>query len=355
VTTAEARETRVRRLLDALPTPGGTVTPRAFVAGADGSVLFDSGDTTLPITLSGVTKLYTLAMVLREIDRGALTLDTPVGELLPSDIMRGLCVYGGKDYSFSITVDQLLSHRSGIVDYMNPGSRKGRGFTQQLLEHDRGWSFEQALEISRHYPGLYPPGARSRANFSSTNYLILGAMLQETTGMKFEDLVQLRIVSPLDLQGTYVYGPQHYDKYFTITPVHRGPRVVRVPQGLASSGADGAIISTPRDTVAFFRAFWGGELCDGSWIPPLTESILPLRQSPRMGRGVMMARPGFRTPAVIGLSGISGVAAGVQPETKAFACVASHQWSTRKEAFALLTQVLRTMSPHTEEPKRLRV
>ena len=111
----EIDTTRAQRLLDGLPERPES-SPRALVVDSAGSTIFQSGDVTLPLALSGVTKLSTMAMVLREVDRGALSLDTPMGEILPSDTVRGLCVVGGQDHSFSITIEHLLSHRSGIVD-----------------------------------------------------------------------------------------------------------------------------------------------------------------------------------------------------------------------------------------------
>ncbi len=160
--------TRAQRLLDGLPERPES-SPRALVVDSEGSTIFQSGAATLPLALAGVTKLYTLAMVLREVDRGALGLDTPMGDILPSDTVRGLCVLAGKDHSFSITIEHLLSHRSGIVDYMAPGPHKLRSLVEQFLEHDRGWSADQALEIARHYPGIAKPGNSGRARYSSTN------------------------------------------------------------------------------------------------------------------------------------------------------------------------------------------
>ena len=101
--------------------------------------------------------------------------------------------------------------------------------------------------------------------------------------MNFEELIRLRVVNSLSLESTYVYGPDHYEKYFTLSPVYLGSRVVRIPQALASSGADGAIVSTPRDTLTFLRAFGRGELFDESWIPRLSKPNFPGQRLPGWG------------------------------------------------------------------------
>lgn len=318
-------------------------TLRALVVDSTGSTLFQSGDATLSLALSGVTKLYTLAMVLREVDRGALSLDTPMGDILPSDTVRGLCVVGGQDHSFSVTIEHLLSHRSGIVDYMRPGRYKLRSFVEQFLEHDRGWTLDQALEIARHYPGMAKPGKSSTARYSSTNYLLLGAILQETTGMSFEELIRLRVVSSLGLEATYVFGPDHYEKYFTLSPVYLGSRVVRIPQALASSGADGAVVSTPRDTLIFLRAFWRGELFNESWIPRLSKPHTASTASPRLGLGAMVLPAQGRRPLILGHSGVSGAAVGIDTRNQRYAFLTNFQWSPLATSFENVTGLLRSL------------
>ena len=112
---------RAHRFLEGLPERPET-SPRALVVDSAGSTIFQSGDVTLPLALSGVTKLSTLAMVLREVDRGALSLDTPMGEILPSDTVRGLCVVGGQDHSFSITIEHLPRIEAGLSTRRGPGA-----------------------------------------------------------------------------------------------------------------------------------------------------------------------------------------------------------------------------------------
>ena len=339
-----ADQSRALGYLDRVKNSSHPTTPRALVVDSEGRTLLDTGDTSLPLALTGVTKLFTLAMVLREIDRGALTLDTPLGDVLPADTVRGLCVVHGEDHSFSVTIEHLVRHQSGIVDYMRPGRAHLRPLVQQFLDHDRAWSLDQALEIAKHYPGLNRPGSTSKAQYSSTNYLLLGAVLQDTTGMRFEELIRLRVVGSLGLENTYVYGPDYYDKYFTLSPIHRGSQIVRIPQALASSGADGAIVSTPKDSLTFLRAFWRGDLFHESWIPQLTQRTLACDASPRMGLGVMVRPSRWGKSLAVGHSGISGVAIAVEPRTGRYGCVTTSQWSPLASGFENVTGLLREVT-----------
>ena len=141
---------KVASLLAKIADSPGVSRPRAFITDADGSPLLDWGDTTLPVIVTGLTKLVTIAMILREFDRGAMAPDTPVSELLSEDVLSGLCVVRDQDYSSTLTVEHLLSHRSGIVDFLEPPAKKVRSLFGQALIRDRAWTLDQALEIAKH-------------------------------------------------------------------------------------------------------------------------------------------------------------------------------------------------------------
>jgi CubicO group peptidase (beta-lactamase class C family) len=184
--------------------------------------------------------------------------------------------------------------------------------------------------------------------------LLLGAVLHDTTGMPFDELIRLRVVGPLGLAHTYVYGPDHYEKYFTLSPVHLGSRVVRIPQALASSGADGAIVSTAHDALTFLQAFWRGELFQDSWIPRLSATTAASSASPRMGLGVMVAPPRLGKPMVLGHSGVSGAAIALDTTTGMSAFLTNFQWSPLASGFDNVVGLVRAISQQLPEPNHSR-
>jgi len=313
----------------------GVSKPRAFVASAEGEALGAWGDTTLPLALGGVTRLFTLAMVLREVDRGALTLETPVADILSPQYLAGLCVVGGVDHSNTITIGHLLSHRS-------PHKRVNT-LRDQILRSDRSWSVEQALEIARHYPGAFIPGTARHVNFSRTNYLLLGEVLTKSTGMSFDALVDLRIISPLGLKRTYVFTRDYYDQYFSLAPVTNGAKPLHIPQALASFGADGALISSAADTVAFLAGFWSGALCDRSWLETITADPLRSSTAPPLSVGVMMAPLPGKSTGLGAQADPTGIAAGINIQTGVCGMVSTHRVGTlqgaMKDLVALMTIV----------------
>ena len=74
-------------------------------------------DPTTPFFIASTTKLYTTAIVLRLADRGGLSLDGRLVDLVDTGLVRGLSVYRGTDHTDQITVRHLLAHTSGLPDY----------------------------------------------------------------------------------------------------------------------------------------------------------------------------------------------------------------------------------------------
>ena len=342
----DAPPPKVASLLAKIADAPGVSRPRAFITDSDGSPLLDWGDTTLPVIVTGVTKLVTIAMILREFDRGAMAPETPVSELLPEDVLAGLCVVGDRDHSPALTVEHLLSHRSGIVDFLEPPAKNVKSVFGQALIRDRAWTLDQALEIAKHYPGLFTPGARKKVHYSNTNYALLGAILQESTGMTFEQLVNLRVVTSLGFKSTYVFTPSHVDRYFSLAPLHRGSEVLRLPRVLGSLGAAGGLVTTPQEMARFLRAFWSDELFGPQWREYLVADALKVDGGIRMARGLMITSGPSRMSGMIGQAGATGSAALVDPATGMVGVMALNHLTQRSETLQSLARLMATLAKH---------
>ena len=293
--------------------------PSALIADVSGTTLEESGNTTTPLILGGVTKLYTLSMILREFDRGALSPDTRAAHILPDSLLRGICTIGGKDYSNDITITHLLGHQSGITDYFAHPHRGALSLLKQVADRDRSWTLEQALELAKHCPGRFRPGFGNRVHYSDTNYQILGAILKTTTGLSFEQLLDIRISGPLGLKRTSVFTRERSEKYYELAPVTWKKELLHSPEALASFRADGAIVANSTDVVTFLRAFWSGRLFDESWVPKLWAHTRPLYPGISLGTGVMTYSLGRSRTPLVGHSGMTGAYAVVDPTRRIFA------------------------------------
>lgn len=125
--------------------------------------------------IGSVTKTLTAAAVLQQVDAGELALDDTIGEVLPemAETYPDLA---------DITVEQLLAMRSGIPDYANTGAV----LDPVVEDPTKVWTVDEIIATTLEEETLQPPGT---AGYSTTNYLILGEMLEAVTGEPAEAVV----------------------------------------------------------------------------------------------------------------------------------------------------------------------
>ena len=103
----------------------------AGIARQDGQVLMRK-DT--PIYIASITKLYTATAIMRLYEKGALSLDDTMSKYLPKELIEGIHVYKGKDYSQEITIRELservikLTGSSSIIQYIPYDEAYAPGF-----------------------------------------------------------------------------------------------------------------------------------------------------------------------------------------------------------------------------------
>ena len=78
-----------------------------------------------PFHAASVGKMFTATLIMKLAEAGELQPEDPISTHLPSEIVNGLHVYEGEDYSQKITIAQLLQHRSGLPDYITDTPNDG--------------------------------------------------------------------------------------------------------------------------------------------------------------------------------------------------------------------------------------
>jgi CubicO group peptidase (beta-lactamase class C family) len=142
-----------------------------------------------------VTKTLTTTLILREFEAGAIDLDAPLPQLsaVPS--------FPASQF----TVRELLSHTSGLVNYRDTPTYLGAPNSITTPA--------EALTDAAAQPLLFTPG--SKGSYSSTNYLVLGFLLEDITGMSFDQLVQESIAQPLGLSSLQITPPMPGEPNFS--------------------------------------------------------------------------------------------------------------------------------------------
>jgi CubicO group peptidase (beta-lactamase class C family) len=128
--------------------------------------------------IGSITKQFTAALVLKQVAAGTIGLDTPVLTYLPASALPA-----------GITIRNLLNQDSGLQDYVN--------FSAYNTWITTGVSESTVIAAVAAAPVLFSPGAEF--SYSSSNFFILGSVLEAVTGSTYDQLLQNEIIGPLNL------------------------------------------------------------------------------------------------------------------------------------------------------------
>ena len=210
-----------------------------------------------PFFIASIDKLYnaTIAMMLSE--TGRLDLDNPITTYLPSAVTRGLHRHHGTDYSERITVRHLLSHTSGLADWLEDYPRGGPSLIERILnEGDRTLTVEELAahvrdQLRPHFPPQDLSARRPKARYSDTNFMLIIAIIEAVTDQVLHEVHEQMLYRPLGLRHTYFPGlSQPLDP----TPAPMVLRAKGQPLGIPLlMRSTRGIYSTAADTMVFLR------------------------------------------------------------------------------------------------------
>lgn len=204
--------------------------------------------------MGSISKTFVATTLLSLVEEGLLSLDDSIGQYVgPYPNVAG-----------GITIRQLLSHRSGLNDYMNenPATSDAWGNDPTHL-----WTFDEILNGYVLAPNFAPGTSWS---YSNTNYILAGVLIETLAGQPWHEVVRQKVIDPLGLTHTFVYpfetaGSQPFAHVFADL---LGNGTVLDVQGfgfpdtglfsLATSA--GCLITTPEDLARFTERVFGGHL-----------------------------------------------------------------------------------------------
>lgn len=201
------------------------------------------------------TKTFVAVVLLQLVEEGVLSLEDTVERWLP-----GVVAGNGNDGS-RITIRQLLQHTSGLHNYT---ADLFTGFTAEDFERVRYDSVSPGdlVAIALAHAPDFEPGAGW--NYSNTNYILAGLVIESATGRGWPSEVQDRIIAPLGLAGTFEPADDpdlpspHSEGYHLFS--ENEPLLEVTSYNHTWGGAAGSLISTLDDLTRFWRALNGGEL-----------------------------------------------------------------------------------------------
>jgi D-alanyl-D-alanine carboxypeptidase len=139
------------------------------------------------------TKTMTSTVILQLVEAGKLKLNDPIAKFVPG-------VPNGK----KITIRELAEMRSGLYSYsFDPGFNK-------TLDNQpkKAWKPSELLKIAFSHKPNFAPG--KEYEYSNTNIVLLGAVIEELTGQTASEAFQERIFGPLKMKHSSLPEPSQW-------------------------------------------------------------------------------------------------------------------------------------------------
>jgi CubicO group peptidase (beta-lactamase class C family) len=195
----------------------------------------DSINSSTSFHLASVSKTITAMAVLKLFEEKSISIDQPVSSFL-------------NGFPFpKITVRNLLSHRSGLPNYVHFAEHLGWDTKKTLTNHD-------VLQLIIDKSALLDIG-RPDAYFDycNTNYALLALIVEKVSSLSFANYLDQTIFKPLGMNRSFVFGLEKAD---SVLPSFKFNNQKEPFMFLDAVYGDKNIYSTPRDMMKWDMALY---------------------------------------------------------------------------------------------------
>ncbi len=296
-----AQTTELQEILQAklaeLQTASGAPGVTAGVVLADGAsfgLAAGMADTVAdtPMTAGGrlmqgsVGKTYVSAVAMQLVGEGRLDLDAKVSAYLGDEPW-----FERLPNAAEVTVRQLMNHTSGIIRY----EFDDRFIADLLAQPDKVW--EPVEQLAYLFDTEAPFAAGEGWDYSDTNYIVLGLIIEGLTGAEYYDELRRRILVPLELRNTV---PSDSRRVPGLVQGYAGAEnMFGLPDAVIEDGqfavnpqfewTGGGIASTSEDLARWAKELYEGRAFDPALLSTMLDGVpARLGRSTQYGLGVII-------------------------------------------------------------------
>jgi CubicO group peptidase (beta-lactamase class C family) len=148
----------------------------------------DTNTTQTQFQLASVSKQFTAVAIMQLHEKGLINYDDPVYKHIPNF-----------PYDSSITIRSLLTHRSGIPNYVY--------CLDKIVNKKFPMTNDLVVDLFAQYkPGInYLPN--QRFNYNNSNYVLLAYIVEKLSGMNFREYAQKNLFAPAGMSRSFIYDP----------------------------------------------------------------------------------------------------------------------------------------------------
>jgi CubicO group peptidase (beta-lactamase class C family) len=138
--------------------------------------------------IGSITKQFTAVAILQLVEQGKISLQDSLQKYVSRFPSKG----------YKITIEHLLTHTSGIRDYLQIN------YQEPYMER-RDFDPAALIDSFKTFPLQFEPGTKFR--YSNSGYFLLGYIIEQVTGKSYQNYLQENIFTPLELFNTYTDDP----------------------------------------------------------------------------------------------------------------------------------------------------
>lgn len=202
-------------------------------------------DTSTIFRIGSLSKSFTAAVIMRLVQEGRIHVSDPLSAYIP-----------GYPQGDSIALEQLLTHHSGIKEYLLVKAVRDLPdgappvTMQQMIDYFK----DEGRKINTKKPFQY----------SNSNYVLLAAVIEKVTGVKFEHYLRAMIFDPLQMQHSgfdflHLSNPDKATGY-------EFKKKIKAVTDFDSSYAPGcgSMYATTGDLFAWYKGLYSGKVLNDS-------------------------------------------------------------------------------------------
>ncbi len=152
-----------------------------------------------PFLMASITKLFTTTCIIKLLESSKLKLSDKLLRYLEPEMLEGIHVFKGTDYSAKLTVANLLFQTSGLPDWFLDGRA---AYAKRMIKEDFSFSLDEVLQVTKKMKPKFPPDYPKKAYYTDINFDLLGKVIEKITALPLNEVYDNYIFKPLNLKNT---------------------------------------------------------------------------------------------------------------------------------------------------------
>jgi CubicO group peptidase (beta-lactamase class C family) len=222
------------------------------------------------------TKLFTGLAVCKLIDENKLSLDDKLCNILTYDLGQ---------IDKSVTVFHLLTHTSGVGDYID---EENENCTEQLQALNNKYPcylwerLEYYLQMITPLPPKFEPG--KRFGYSNAGFILLGLVIEAVSGIPYQQYVTENIIKSLKLTHTGFYRMDSLPANTALGYMSNGrTNIFNLP---VIGGSDGGMFTCSSDLVLLWQGLFDGKILSEAMLKVFLKQQVIIYENESYGLGV---------------------------------------------------------------------